>query len=269
MCKYEHQSIKDTQSAILDILKEYDSVCRKNDIKYSLHGGTLLGAVRDKGFILWDDDADVTMMRDEYERLENCFNNSSENYILINSYLHMPRIIKKVLKEEDMFSWLDIMIYDPVSEIKFIRNIKFILELLFQASCRNKTTIKLAEGKNHSDIQMMIFRLAYILGQPFSYEKKYALYNRFCSNCFNGKGTLIHRSNDQMKGMKMKVPAFCMNNYIDVPFEDTLLMVTANYHEILTISYGDTYMTPIKDPINEYMHSSFRKAFLEHLNIID
>ena len=61
-------ALEDHQKALYSLLCEFDRVCRKLDIPYFLFAGTLLGAVRHKGFIPWDDDLDVLMMRKDYER---------------------------------------------------------------------------------------------------------------------------------------------------------------------------------------------------------
>ena len=61
--------IKDVQHHTLRILLALDEVCRQHQLSYYLWAGTMLGAVRHKGFIPWDDDADVAMPREDYERL--------------------------------------------------------------------------------------------------------------------------------------------------------------------------------------------------------
>ena len=60
--------LRQMQLIQLECLTELDRICRKHNIKYSIDGGTLLGAVRHRGFIPWDDDIDVIMERKEYER---------------------------------------------------------------------------------------------------------------------------------------------------------------------------------------------------------
>lgn len=62
---------KELQQIELKILISFDKICRENGIKYSLGAGTMIGAVRHKGFIPWDDDIDVFMVREEYDRFVN------------------------------------------------------------------------------------------------------------------------------------------------------------------------------------------------------
>lgn len=60
--------LQNIQNNLLSLLKVFHTYCLENNVKYSLHGGTLLGAIREKGFIPWDDDIDITMTRKEYIR---------------------------------------------------------------------------------------------------------------------------------------------------------------------------------------------------------
>ena len=76
-------SQKDLQVISLEILKDVDAFCKANGIRYSMAYGTLLGAVRHKGFIPWDDDVDIVMMRSDYERF--CREYKSDKYELFGN----------------------------------------------------------------------------------------------------------------------------------------------------------------------------------------
>lgn len=66
--EFSHEQLRKMQLLQLEMLKEFDRICRKNSLKYTLSGGSMLGAIRHKGFIPWDDDIDVTMLREDYEK---------------------------------------------------------------------------------------------------------------------------------------------------------------------------------------------------------
>lgn len=81
---YVETMMKKTWAAQLKVLSVVDEICKKNNIQYFADWGTLLGAVRHKGYIPWDDDMDITMKRDDYTKFCNIVMREVEGYDIVN-----------------------------------------------------------------------------------------------------------------------------------------------------------------------------------------
>lgn len=97
--------LRKQQLRMLEILLYIDKVCKDNNINYWLSSGTLLGAVRHGGFIPWDDDLDIEMMREDYDRFQKVFSNN-EDYVL-QTYKSDKNYLLPFAKVRDLHSELD------------------------------------------------------------------------------------------------------------------------------------------------------------------
>lgn len=82
----EIKNIKEKQRILLFLFKKFHKICEENGLVYNAFGGTMLGAIRHKGFIPWDDDIDVTMPREDYNKLIDVVKNNGGEELVIHCY---------------------------------------------------------------------------------------------------------------------------------------------------------------------------------------
>ncbi len=130
--EYDEATLKKVQSLELEILKDFIEVCEKNNLKYFGIGGTAIGVIRHQGFIPWDDDIDVALPRDDYEKLVSIMKRDyGDKYIVLNAEenpkfpLTTTHLILKGTKfrtyamrnvDCEFGIFLDVFAYDKVSD---------------------------------------------------------------------------------------------------------------------------------------------------------
>ena len=245
--------MNEIQTELLVLLKEFDRICRDNQIKYSLHGGTLLGAVREHGFIPWDDDIDITLRRDEFDKLTRVLKKEElkEHFY----YLRLGVTRKLVLCNPDKpLVWIDLIVYDYITENPVGQKIKVYGLSCFRAFCRRTDSLEDTKrrGKFKGTRFFLICLMCYC-GKLFPEDVKNGMADSF-SQRLGGRKKLIHRANDQFSALLIYLPKYVMDDYIDIDLYDTKFMISKYYHEILSTAYGDDYMTPVKCEVDAESH---------------
>lgn len=242
--------IKETHEMLLKLMAQFDQLCVDNGIQYTLHGGSLLGAIREHGFIPWDDDVDTAMTRAEFRKLEKLLDNNDEYYIYGD-------IKKQFRRKNDNNFWIDIFVCDYIGEGAERRK-KLLLLSLLDIMYKDKNSIKLVNFKNYSLFKQLAYKVVYIIGKLFPRKFKINKYHDIAEFKYLGDKTYLHRSNDQLKGRVKVFSSEWMNEYTRVPFENIQLSVLAKYHEYLCTLFGEDYMTPIRDDRNNEVHEIVR-----------
>lgn len=225
-------NLKNVHDELLTLLKDFDKICSENNINYSIAYGTAIGAVRHKGFIPWDDDADVVMNYKNYCKLRSVLPNEFE--------IHQTRVWVPRFKKKNKLLDIDIFVLYRISDNKFKRNIKVFMIRFLQGTLKNKPT--LTKGA----INSLLSIATYLIGNLFSQSKKIKLYNAVSLNVFNGN-SLLFSAYDDFTYIKKTFPIEILSSYSKVPFEDTELMLLDKYDDFLTIVYGDYMIPPAAD----------------------
>ena len=101
----EGTALRKAQIREVEILIEIDRICRKHDIKYWINFGTLLGAVRHKGFIPWDDDLDICMLSKDYKKFLEIASDELPEWLFIQNKSTDPSYRRSICKVRDLNSF--------------------------------------------------------------------------------------------------------------------------------------------------------------------
>lgn len=250
--------LKKIQENELEILLYFDKFCRENGLKYSLSGGTLLGAIRHHGFIPWDDDVDCMMMRDDYNKLLNLWNKkaNSEIYILQtkDTEPEFSQSFAKIRKNNTTFLqegepagkyhngiFIDIMPADRFPKGFFKQKLYYLNVMFYQLF--NREFVPSESGK----AVQLFCKLLLALTDKSSRAK---LRKRNLKNLtkYNSDKTLQIISTETLSSMRRLYSSDLMDNFIDVDFEGKNLSATTKWKEVLATGYGDYMQFP---PVEE------------------
>lgn len=263
------KDISELRKIQMDILTYVDNTCREYDVHYSMSGGTLIGAIRHKGFIPWDDDIDIMLTREDYNRLirvmQEKFQNGERRYKILThgidqdfKFPYAKVVDESTLIIEDVKGCKNFGVFIDVFPIDFIPDGKCSTLFIKQHILYYLLNIKrLRWNKGRSFLKnMLILVLQYAL-LPLSSDKIISKIDKVATNASmfptKRRSCLVWGY-----GKKEIVPATIHNNHIDVIFEDRKYMAIKDYDIYLTSLFGDYMQLPPEE--KQVTHHDF-KAF--------
>ena len=253
-------SISDIQLISLDILKDVHQFCVENGISYTLYGGTMIGAIRHKGFIPWDDDIDIAMPRPDYERFLATYQSkhgyrmfasgTKENYLAFSRVCDLENTL--VVNEKAPWSdvptgvWIDIFPLDgaPDDEDDSILQLKKLKSLWIRCCYAREARSSFSSVKDVGDkIKLFLKKIVYnkVL---IPNERVVSKFIKEASSIKWGQTRHFWNCSYLRYGMKEYQEISDYSSTIIVPFEDSLFYVCNGYDHLMRTKYGDYMQLP-------------------------
>jgi len=253
---------EEIQAAILGLLEEFDSFCRLKGLRYSLAAGTLLGSVRHKGFIPWDDDIDVVMPRPDYEKLLKDYplHSRGTRYRLVNwsnspfpfpfTKLCDSTFLARTYQYADLateYLWIDIFPLDGApSDVKvfksYLRRRDFKLQIAYCFTMKSENKVKQAIRASIKSVLSPFVKTHSIIKNIDNNAKKLSY----------DKSEYVAQMAWNVYGEKELFPRSYFDELVEVDFEGRRFLASKNWDEILTQVYGNYMQLPPVDQRSDH-----------------
>lgn len=255
----KEMSLEDFQQVSINILRDVDIFCKEKGLNYSVGYGTLIGIIRHKGFIPWDDDIDIVMPRPDYEKFVRMFNGWSDhlcvaapeldwdyyapfaNVYNTRTLLKEPRNIHKT----EMGVKIDIFPLDgvPTDMEKYIVQCKKINRYKQVLAAKRRPLKYCLHDKFVKVVKVLGAKILFAFISYRSIQKR--IHNIAISNNYEQAeyvDNVVYSPYFAKRHLRS-----CYSNYERRPFEQTTFMVASGYDEILKTVYGDYMKLPPKE----------------------
>lgn len=261
-----HGKLERIRKLELEIMEDIDKICKENDIKYFLVGGTLLGAARHQGFIPWDDDMDIGMLREDYDKFRKVCPESLRPHLSYQSYIDEPTshyVFDKVRLKDTYFStkfsnryddiqngiFIDVLVFDKTANSKIGQKMHIFLLKMWRRAINIRWVNVARKGIHYRKTKLLLplMRLVPFKLYHLCLDATLKLFSKSKRSKYllDGVGLNLHRG---------AFPAEWFGDFVDMKYEDATFKAPAGYDNYLKMWYGEHYMQllPISERLSDH-----------------